>query len=357
MNKTKISIVMPVYNAEKYLEETLNSICGQSFTDYELIAIDDGSTDASLSILNKYKDTIVNMKIIANKNSGVSRTRNQGINIAIGEYICFVDSDDILHKDYLSKLYKPVEFSEVDIVYCGYKVFYDTIDFEEKDFIEIKNDDASDVIDLFNYVMEQGLGIPLWNKLYKLDLLKNNRIYFNEDLSYGEDMFFNWKVFLLSKNVYHVDELLYGYRQNIRGVTMKYHPNLYDCYRDEYISLLEFAKKHDISNDKMLKSVNLNLLKRLNSICRMNIRRKNGIKEAYNYFEYMRNDTFLETALKQYHLSDLTLFNKTDKKLINTLKTKRIFKLLLLSYGLDYKFRLFRHIKSFYNQFVIKNRR
>ena len=170
MSEIKVSIIMPVYNAERYLDETLQSVYAQNFKDHELIAIDDGSEDSSLYILEKYKDKINNITIVSNVNSGVSKTRNQGIEMAKGEYVCFVDSDDILHEEYLNNLYRPIKFYGADISYCNYCPFYEKINFKKGEEATLDKLDIDDGVDGFDYVMGQGLGISLWNKLYKTDI-------------------------------------------------------------------------------------------------------------------------------------------------------------------------------------------
>lgn len=101
-----VSIIMPVYNVEKYLKKTLESVEAQSFQNYELIAINDGSTDKSFEILKMYQDRMPQLYIMDQKNSGVSTARNRGIKRATGEYVCFLDADDQLSPDYLEHMYK-----------------------------------------------------------------------------------------------------------------------------------------------------------------------------------------------------------------------------------------------------------
>lgn len=100
--ETKISVIIPVYNAEKYLAETLDSVLNQTFTDFEVIAVNDGSTDNSLNILNEYGNKDSRIKIFSNSNSGVSTARNTGIEKASGEYICFIDADDLIASEYMN---------------------------------------------------------------------------------------------------------------------------------------------------------------------------------------------------------------------------------------------------------------
>ena len=101
----KISLIIPIYNEEKYLEECLDSVLNQTFTDFEIICINDGSTDSSLKILEKYKSISDKLKVITQENRGLGHARNRGLEIAKGEYICFLDGDDWLAKEAFEKLY------------------------------------------------------------------------------------------------------------------------------------------------------------------------------------------------------------------------------------------------------------
>ena len=123
MLNVDISVIMPVYNAQKYLEESLNSILCQTFDDFELIIIDDGSTDNSYEICERYKEKDERIIVIHQINQGPSVARNIGIKKAIGKYIVFCDSDDILDKNALSLLYNAMEKYNADLAICGYSRF------------------------------------------------------------------------------------------------------------------------------------------------------------------------------------------------------------------------------------------
>lgn len=118
-----ISIITPVYNTEKYLSECLDSIFSQTIKDFELICVDDGSTDNSLNILNNYQNKHKNLKIISQKNGGPGVARNTGIDNALGKYICFWDSDDIFEPDALEKMYNQAEETKADISICRMQMF------------------------------------------------------------------------------------------------------------------------------------------------------------------------------------------------------------------------------------------
>ena len=120
MEKIKISVIVPVFNAEKYLKMCLNSLVSQTLKNIEIICIDDGSTDNSLAILDKFKSKDDRIKIIKQKNYGVSMARNNGISEAQGEYIGFVDADDWVDKDFFEKLYNATQKYNADIATAGY---------------------------------------------------------------------------------------------------------------------------------------------------------------------------------------------------------------------------------------------
>ncbi|MBR3628081.1 MAG: glycosyltransferase family 2 protein [Elusimicrobia bacterium] len=120
----KISVIVPTYNVEKYLSQCLDSILNQTFKDFECICINDGSTDNSLSILQKYASKDNRIKIINQENKGLSGARNAALKIVTGKYITFVDSDDFVSSDYLEKLINLAEKENSDIVYCRHKMYY-----------------------------------------------------------------------------------------------------------------------------------------------------------------------------------------------------------------------------------------
>lgn len=133
-NSVKVSIVVPCYNVERYVEEALESILKQNFQSYEIIAIDDGSTDGTLKILNEFKrkHTDLNLRVYSDMNHGVGYQRNRGIKYAIGEYIYFMDSDDILNEKCLETLYNKAQEEKLDILYFEADSFYETPELQKK---------------------------------------------------------------------------------------------------------------------------------------------------------------------------------------------------------------------------------
>lgn len=126
-----ISVIMPCYNTEQYVEETLKSVLNQSFKDYEIICLNDGSTDGTLEILKRYQQSYPNIRVISSENHGVAYQRNTGVQCAQGKYIYYMDSDDLLKENCLETLYQYAEADNLDVVYFEADSFYETKEIEE----------------------------------------------------------------------------------------------------------------------------------------------------------------------------------------------------------------------------------
>ena len=142
MNKKDISIIVPIYNAEKYLNKCIDSIINQTKKELEIILINDGSTDNSETIIKKYDDKRI--KYFKNKNQGIGKTRNFGIDKATGKYIMFLDSDDFLELNACEKMYEKAEKEKLDIVVCDYYRYFDNGTKEEVKLPDFKNSSLKD---------------------------------------------------------------------------------------------------------------------------------------------------------------------------------------------------------------------
>lgn len=217
--KPEISIIIPVYNVEHYLDRCINSVLNQSFKNFELILINDGSTDNSLNICSKYADIDKRVRLISQINKGQGAARNTGLKYAKGNYICFIDSDDFIEKNYLSTLFNNIEKSDSDISACEY---YLTNDVGKKNSV-IGFNAPQDIYVLsgketFAYLCKGGSDANgvVWNKMYKKALFDN--IKFKEGYYY-EDEFFILPLFYQAKKVSLVKKPLYDYVQRT-GSTM-----------------------------------------------------------------------------------------------------------------------------------------
>lgn len=223
MSEIKISIVVPVYNVEKYLERCLQSLLTQTFKPIEIICIDDGSTDNSGKILKKYKSRYSNLIVLEQRNQGVSAARNKGIEAARGEYIAFVDSDDYVDRTLCEEVYAIAEKTADMVVFGGqvfteeeitndylqgaYAFFESNLTTEQKFFVE----------DSFHALMQERGSYPLiWNKIYKRELVVKCGG-FSTNLALGEDEAFLFAIFPLCHRIAYTDSKYYHYLRNREG--------------------------------------------------------------------------------------------------------------------------------------------
>ena len=207
----KISVIVPVYNVANYLESCLESIRDQDFEDYEVILVEDGSTDESRQIAEEFvAKNDDKFRLIYQANKGLSGARNTGLQHADAEYICFVDSDDTVEKNYLSSLYQIAHGRNADMVFCAFRSVTEQgewiRDYRENDIIPNKLYNLRDNKELFL------IQNAAWNKLYRKALLEKHDLLFTEGVWY-EDLRFTKKYLMIAEKCVYCDEVLYNYRQ------------------------------------------------------------------------------------------------------------------------------------------------
>lgn len=203
MNKCKLSIIVPVYGVEKYIDKCLDSLVKQSLKEIEIIVVNDGTKDNSQKIIDKYvKKYPDKIKSYIKENGGQGSARNYGLKKATGEYIGYVDSDDFVEKDMYKKLYNKAKENNYDIVVCGnYNV---SEDYQNKNIDAFINNYNTDLENIFFGKM------AVWNKIYKRDILIKNKLEFKEKVWY-EDLAFTLKAIMNSNTFAFIDEPLYDY--------------------------------------------------------------------------------------------------------------------------------------------------
>lgn len=239
-----ISIIIPVYNAEKYINRCIKSIVNQSYQELEIILVNDGSTDNSLSICETLATQDNRIKVISQDNGGVSKARNTGLRLTKGEYVMFLDSDDYMLPDMCKTMLDVLHSKQADCVICGIKepegglwcpqrnIDYSTLEDFKRDFI---------------YQLNTELLSPCWNKIFKKQLITN---LFNEDISFGEDLIFDLEYlnnctrlsFIINPLVYH--------EKQVAGslVTKTGLQRLLDI-EDIHKVIMQFAGEENISQD------------------------------------------------------------------------------------------------------------
>lgn len=199
-----VSIIIPVYNKEKYLERCLNTVCSQSYSNVEIILINDGSTDKSLDICNKYIENDSRIRIINQENSGVSSARNIGIKEASGRYISFVDADDYVEPNYIEELVRGIKKYNVDFVQCGTIINDEKVLYcQDQEMIFSNNKEVT--IDFLG----RGMSGTIWDKLYKKELLED--LQFDEKYNKNEDTLFVLEVVKKANTFVRIGLPLYHY--------------------------------------------------------------------------------------------------------------------------------------------------
>lgn len=216
----KVSIIIPIYNVENHLKKLLQSVLEQTFFDFELIAINDGSTDDSPLILADSAEKDSRIKVINQSNLGVGSARNRGLSLAQGEYIYFADADDFLEKDLLEKVISAADKYDSNLVVFGYKMIknekvFKTRVIRDKYFVET-NQKFAEFFFKYNESIDMN---SLWNKLYRKDFLFQSELRFS-DKKIGEDAIFNYETYESINKVLFLDEVLYNYVIHRKGSAM-----------------------------------------------------------------------------------------------------------------------------------------
>lgn len=255
----QISVVIPVYNVEKKLNNCLDSLAQQDFTDFEVVLVDDGSTDMSAVICDEYASKDSRFKVIHQKNQGVSCTRNNGIAAAKGKYVAFVDSDDYVDKDFLKELYRCVVDNDSDIAMCNFYQIGDdgtTKRFMSHEFSINTCLDRKGIEEvLYNNVFynKNTTGyFCLWNKIFRKDFLIENNIVMDSEMSFGEDMLFFMNCLRFCRNIAFTDKALYYYYQGETGLFLRYRKSLINDLVKCYVSLVEQTKPENSESADLL---------------------------------------------------------------------------------------------------------
>lgn len=241
--ESMISVIIPVYNSEKYLCNCIESILDQTYRNIQIIAIDDGSTDKSGVMLDQYAKNDCRMEVYHIQNSGVSTARNIGLKYAVGEYITFVDSDDVLDLNMYDVMIKMIIETDSDIVHCGYKKinldgsFKMVLGTNKK--LCFKRDEG-----VFHLIKGDLFTGALWNKVYRKEIIKDLK--FNETIKINEDVLFNFYAFKNARETVFIDLPLYHYyeRENASTKRIDNQKKITDCTSVAKTIYLESTGKH-----------------------------------------------------------------------------------------------------------------
>lgn len=240
----KISVIIPVYNVEKYLEQSLNSVLNQTLSDIEIICVNDGSSDSSLDILNEYASKDSRIKVISQENQGPGVARNNGIEIATGDYLMFLDPDDWYELDACEVAYNQISKNKNDVVVFNFSRFYEETETYSDDeswrIAPFKNDFENPHIELKN-IKNYMRNAFTWTQIYsRRFIIENNIRYAQQKL--GEDVLFFVKSLVLANNISVIQKPLYVYRERLTSISFTYEKYWMDLFNVRYQCLTEIEK-------------------------------------------------------------------------------------------------------------------
>lgn len=290
--KKMISIVIPVYNVEKYISECLDSVINQTYSNLQIILIDDGSTDRSGIICDEYSKRDKRIEVVHQPNAGAGAAKNTGLNLIKGEYFSIIDSDDFLDLNYYKNMLDSMIKYDVDVVQCRFRNYFSNISFD-RDFCFKHN--QNQIYTNTRYLCELLFDwkyAVFWNKLFKSKLLTNIRFPVDRKI---DDEFFTYKVVGNAQKILNINDVLYNYRMRKSSV-MNDNDNInlicdrIDCYDERY--------KYILNKFSSLKKIYYYSL-------------SNYI--LFNYNQY--SDDKLLSAVKKYPVSKENVFDKLSRKI------------------------------------------
>ena len=200
----KVSIIVPVFKAEKYLRQCIESILAQIFTDWECMLVDDGSPDHSGTICDEYAARDARIRVIHKENGGVSLARNMALGRMTGKWLTFVDSDDCLYPNALQRWVEVAELNELDLIQCYYNREY-------KEGIVVS---TTQVLSASQYADSENYLTSVWGTLFKTSIIQENSLHFDETLRLGEDQIFLLNYMQYCSRIQRIGDVLYMYRNN-----------------------------------------------------------------------------------------------------------------------------------------------
>lgn len=321
----KVSIVIPVYDAEKYIEECIKSLLSQTLKECELIFVNDGSHDRSSEIIKSYQNSDSRVILINQKNKGVSVARNKGLQIAAGEYIGFVDADDFVETDMFENLYNSAMKNDCDIVFSnfeselqGQKVitrypFLVGVNLD-KDFITEK---------LLPYFIEKDDLNTVCNKIFRKKMIYDNKIVFPVNVALGEDGLFNIYSFSHATRIQYLDYTGYHYREvkgsATRDISRK---DYFKRALEVYTSPLPDILSNKIDIIKLEKQKAIKLINSVMSYVHIYFTHSKDIafRKRYKYVSKMIENKYVQEVLPIYYQEKYTTLGRYEKVILNSIK-------------------------------------
>ncbi len=245
MSNPKISVIVPVYNAEKYLRRCIDSILAQTFTDFELLLIDDGSKDKSGEICDEYARKDNRVKVFHKENGGVSSARQCGLDNTTGSYVIHADPDDWCDKDMLELMYANAVSQKADMVICDY-----WMSLKNREIYIYQNPQKLEARNVQNKIFRQELFGSCWNKLINIEIIRKYGIHFPQNINLWEDAFFHCSLLMYNIKISYLNKAFYHYDFHTNTNSMV--RNLSKNYINQQIAFVDyFEKEQNIDPDSL----------------------------------------------------------------------------------------------------------
>ncbi len=268
----RVSVIVPAYNVKTYISECIESILRQSYQNLEIIIVDDGSTDGTWDVIQRYANIDPRIVAVSQENGGVSTARNKGLSIAKGEYCTFIDGDDYYEACAIETMVSQLERMDSDCVNCQYIFRYENGEEKEKTHFPIKTyqliDDDKKIDFMVNELMIYNVGYEVWDKLYKMDIIQSNHLRFNPQCHIGEDLAFNIVYLWYAKSICNIETFTYNYRIR-EGSAMRKASNLdYSMTESGIMMYGVYNFFSDCGNEFLKKNFYLLFCRFMDNVCR-----------------------------------------------------------------------------------------
>ena len=331
----KVSIIIPVYNAESYLSECIESLLNQTLKECEFIFVNDGSSDRSREIIEKYKYRDIRINLVNQENQGVSTARNQGLKLAVGEYVGFVDADDYVERDMYETLFAATKCEDYDIVFSNFLSEMSG----KKDITQypFPNDILLNKEYIWNnillYFMKAENFNSVCNKIFKNRLIKEHNIMFPEKVALGEDGMFNIQFFSFAQTAIYKQYVGYFYREVTGSATRDFLNHDYFqrsletysmAFPEIFEQIIDLKTLHRLKSIKLINSVMGQIYEATSTNA--------SFKEKCKYINRVITNEHVKEALSIYYKEQYHILGRYERIFLRMMKSKSILGLYLITF-------------------------
>lgn len=310
------SLILPIYNVEKYLARCIDTLLDEVYKDYEMILVDDGSTDKCSEICDRYSELYSFIKVIHKENGGLSSARDAGLEIASGKYIFWIDSDDYIKKGALTVLYEATKNSDYDIVKFNYVTNPEgKVSISSLKAGEYSEGYITETIVPMGLEKTSTINFSIWSHIYRREFIKENDLKFvSERIIGSEDYLYNFESYSSAKSMLVLEDVLYVYDSREGSLSKRFKKNQSEQYRQLYIEMLKFAKAHSIYK-KYAENLAFSYIDKCFCICMRNecyLNQDHTLMDAHRNCKKLLKTSEFKEALKKYPLRRVSFGEKKN---------------------------------------------